>query len=103
MIPSSKRRLNQLWKRRTYLEAKVNLLIKRRLGRFREGTLSSEEFEKTTWPERNLQRVNEQIAKIKHAKSRNFYGSKTAQKSNQHTLNHPRMSIYRIFVAALRQ
>jgi hypothetical protein len=61
---STKRRLNQLWKRRRNLEVKVNLLIKRRLGRFRAGTLSSEDFEKATEPERNLDRVNEQIAKI---------------------------------------
>jgi hypothetical protein len=46
------------------LEVRVNLLIKRRLGRFREGTISSEDFEKATGPERNLDRVNEQIAKI---------------------------------------
>jgi hypothetical protein len=45
------------------LEADVNLLIKRRLGRFREGAISSEDFEKATGPERNLDRVNEQIAK----------------------------------------
>jgi len=64
MPPSSKRRLNQLWKRRMNLEVKVNLVIKRRLGRFREGTISSEDFEKATGPERNLERVNEQIAKI---------------------------------------
>jgi len=64
MSPSSKRRLNQLWKRRMNLEVKVNLYIKRRLGRFREGSLSSEDFEKATGPERTLERVNEQIAKI---------------------------------------
>jgi hypothetical protein len=46
------------------LEVRVNLLIKRRLARFREGKLSSEDFEKATGPERNLDRVNEQIAKI---------------------------------------
>ena len=46
------------------LEVKVNLVIKRRLGRFREGTISSEDFEKATEPERSLERVNEQIAKI---------------------------------------
>lgn len=46
------------------LEVKVNLLIKRRLGRFREGVLSSEDFEKATGPERNLDRVNDQIARI---------------------------------------
>jgi hypothetical protein len=63
-LPSSKRRLNQLWKRRMNLEARVNLLIRRRLGRFRRGTLSSEDFEKATGPERNLDRVNEQIARI---------------------------------------
>ena len=64
MLPASKRRLNQLWKRRMNLEAKVNLLIERRFGRFREGTLSSEDFEKATRPERNLDRVNQQITKI---------------------------------------
>jgi hypothetical protein len=63
-LSSTKRRLNQLWKRKMNLEVKVNLLINRRLGRFREGTLSSEDFEKATGPERNLDRVNEQIAKI---------------------------------------
>jgi hypothetical protein len=63
-ISSTKRRLNQLWKRRMNLEVKVNLLIKRRLGRFRKGALSSEDFEKATAQERNLDRVNEQIAKI---------------------------------------
>ena len=63
-LSSAKRRLNQLWKRRRNLEVKVNLLIKRRLGRFREGTISSEDFEKATGPERNLERVNKQIAKV---------------------------------------
>jgi hypothetical protein len=58
------RRLNQLWKRRRNLEVTVNRLIKRRLGRFREGTISSEEFEKSTGPERKLDRVNKQIANI---------------------------------------
>ena len=64
MPHSSKKRLNQLWNRRMNLEVKVNLVIKRRLGRFREGTISSEDFEKATEPERSLERVNEQIAKI---------------------------------------
>ena len=64
MFPASKRRLNQLWKRRLNLEVKVNLIIKRRLSRFREGSLTSEDFEKATGPERNLERVNEQITKI---------------------------------------
>ena len=63
-LSSTKKRLNQLWKRRMNLEVEVNLLIKRRLGRFREGTLSSEDFEKATGPERNLDRVNEQIARV---------------------------------------
>jgi len=77
-LSSTKRRLNQLWKRRRNLEVKVNLLIKRRLGRFREGTLSSEDFEKATGPERNLDRVNEQIAKIEKRlwrHERDFTGS----------------------------
>ena len=64
MPSSSKSRLTQLWKRRMNLEVEVNLMIKSRLGRFREGTLSSEDFEKATEPERNLERVNGQIAKI---------------------------------------
>jgi len=64
MPSSSKSRLTQLWKRRMNLEVEVNLMIKSRLSRFREGTLSSEDFEKATDPERNLERVNEQIAKI---------------------------------------
>ena len=63
MAPST-RRLNQLWKRKMSLEVRVNLLIKRRLNRFRRGVLSSEDFERATGPERNLNRVNEQIAKI---------------------------------------
>jgi len=64
-LPSlSKRRLNQLRKRKTNLETRVNLLIMRRLSRFREGILSSEDFEKATQPERSLERVNVQIARI---------------------------------------
>jgi len=64
MQPSSKNMLNQLWKRRMNLEVKVDLLIKHRLGRFREGSLSSEDFEKAIAPERTLEKVNEQIARI---------------------------------------
>ncbi len=46
------------------LEVKVKVLIKRRLDRFREGRISSEDFEEATRPERNLDRVNKEIAKI---------------------------------------
>jgi hypothetical protein len=63
-LSSTKRRLNRLWKRRRNLEVKVNLLLNRRFGRLREGTISSEEFEKSTGPERKLDRVNKQIATI---------------------------------------
>jgi hypothetical protein len=75
MPSASKRRLKQLWKRKMNLEAKVNLLIRRRLSRFREGNLSSEDFEKATGPERNLHRVNEQIAKIERLRrpQKGFY------------------------------
>jgi hypothetical protein len=75
MSPPPKRTLNQLRKRRMSLEVKVNLFIKRRLRRFREGGISSEDFEKATGPERSLHRVNEQIAKIERLRrpQRGFY------------------------------
>jgi len=81
MYPS-KKRLNQLWKKRVNLEVKVNLLIRRRLGRFRKGTLSSEDFEKATTQERNLDRVNEQIAKI------------------ERRLRRPRKEFYKLLISA---
>ena len=64
MPRSSKRSLNQLGKRRMNLEVKVKVLIKRRLDRFREGRISSEDFEEATRAERNLDRVNKEIARI---------------------------------------
>ena len=63
---------------------KVNLLLKHRLGRFRDGAISSEDFEKATGPERMLDRVNRQIADIEKrlwGRERNMTGSGRKQRA----------------------
>jgi len=57
------------------LEAKINKLIQRRLSQLRRGDISSEEFEKATEAERNLERVNGQIVKIERLRrlQKGFY------------------------------
>ena len=57
------------------LEAKVNLLVASRLDQFREGKLSSEDFEKAITPERSLESLNGQIAKIERLRrlQKGFY------------------------------
>lgn len=59
----AKRKL-ELWRRRRALDAKIDEIIKRRLGRFRKGSISSEEFERATREERNLARLNAKIIGI---------------------------------------
>jgi hypothetical protein len=63
----AKRKL-ELWRRRNALDAKIDEIIKRRLGKFRKGSISSEEFERATREERNLARLNERIIGIENKK-----------------------------------
>jgi hypothetical protein len=68
-LRSTKRKLKQLWRKRRELDARINYAIRRRLRRFQRGSISSEEFEKGTREERNLDRLNELIIEIQ-AKTR---------------------------------
>jgi hypothetical protein len=61
---ATKRRLKQLWRKRRELDAKINEAIKRRLRRFRRGSISSEEFEKGTGEERKFDRLGKLIIEI---------------------------------------
>ena len=58
----------ELWRRRNALDTKIDEIIKRRLGQFRKGSISSEEFERATREERNLARLNERIIGIENKK-----------------------------------
>lgn len=63
-VRSTKRRVKQLWRKRRELDAKINGVIRRRLRRFRRGSISSEEFEKGTREERKFDRLVELINEI---------------------------------------
>jgi hypothetical protein len=80
-IRSTKRRLNQLWRRQRQLDAKIDEAIRRRLQRFRRGSISSEEFEKGTREERKFDKLGELIIKIEEkTKPRNRYTKNTLQR-----------------------
>jgi hypothetical protein len=80
-LRSTKRRLKQLWRKRRDLDAKINETIRRRLERFRRGSISSEEFEKGTREERKFDRLGELIIRIeKKTKPRNRYTKSTLQR-----------------------
>jgi hypothetical protein len=80
-LRSTKRTLKQLWRKRRDLDAKINETIRRRLQRFRRGSISSEEFEKGTREERKFDRLAQLIIKIeKKTKPRNRYTKSTLQR-----------------------
>ncbi len=63
-LRSPKRKLKQLWRKRRELDAKINAAIRRRLRRFRRGSISSEEFEEATREERKFDRLGELIIEV---------------------------------------
>jgi hypothetical protein len=65
----TERKLKALQARRSDQIARINRVIRRRLGRFLNGKLSSEEFEKVTREERDAARLDERIMRVEDLKS----------------------------------
>ena len=77
-IMSTKKTLNKLWRRQRQLDAKIDEAIRRRLQRFRRGSISSEQFEKITREERMFDRLGKLIIKIEEkTKPRSRYTRST--------------------------
>lgn len=88
-LRSTKRRLKQLWRKRRELDTKINEAIRRRLQRFRRGSLSSEEFEKGTREERKFDRLGELIIVIEEkTKQRGRYSKSTLQRRVHYSIVH---------------
>jgi hypothetical protein len=66
----TKRKLRALQARRKEQMARINRVIRRRLSRFLNGKLSSEEFEKATKAERDVAKLDEKILQIEILKPR---------------------------------
>lgn len=66
----TKRKLKALQARRKDQITRINRVIRRRLSRFLNGKLSSEEFEKVTKEERDVAKLDEKILQIEVPKPR---------------------------------